>query len=56
MTTWDLQEKPGTASGYGWTYDELNMTYDQAIDVDTGLVVKYDGLGTTQTWVNQSKS
>ena len=55
MTTWDLQEESGT-SGAGWLYDEVNLTYDNLLDPDSGLPVFYDGLGSTVSWTNLTKS
>lgn len=53
MATWDNQEKPGALIG-GWSYDELGLTYDQVLDLDTGNTVFYNGLGIAQTWTNQT--
>lgn len=53
MATWDNQEKPGTLVG-GWSYNELGLTYNQVLDLDTGNTVFYNGLGIAQTWTNQT--
>ena len=50
----DNIEKSGGSAG--WSYNETNMTYNQLIDPDTNLPVKYNGLGTTSTITNQAKS
>lgn len=52
MTTWDNQEK----SGFGWSYDESNLSYNEDIDPDGGNSVLYNAVGTLTTWSNQSKS
>ena len=53
--SWDNQEKPGLEGG-GWDYEENLITYDEDIDPDFGLVVRYNGLGTAQSFTNQNKS
>lgn len=55
MATWENLEKPGFANG-GWDYNENNLEYNQDLDVDTGLSVVYNALGTANTWTNQAKS
>lgn len=42
-------------AGYGWNYDDPNITYDGATDPLTGLAVLYDGEGTLPTFTNQAK-
>lgn len=54
MATWDNIEKAGV--GGGWTYNELDMAYNQENDADTGLAVLYNALGTTASFSNISKS
>lgn len=51
VTSFDLQEKTGT----GYQYDEPNMTYDEAIDPDTGLPVNYDAVGIATSWSLEAK-
>ncbi len=55
MTTWDNLEKIGTITG-GWSYNEVNLAYDQPVDPDTGNTVYYNGIGLSTTWTNQPKS
>jgi len=43
-------------SGLGWTYDQVPLTYDGALDPITGMPVFYDGLGTTPVITNESKN
>jgi len=54
-TTWDLIEKSSTSLG-GWQYNENNLTYNQAIDPDSGGTVNYNGFGNTATWSLLTKS
>ena len=53
--TWDLLQKSGFPSG-GWTYNELNVDYNQDLDIDTGSNVTYNALGAAGTWTNTNKS
>lgn len=43
--------KPGT----GWEYDDPNITYDGATDID-GRQVLYDGIGTQASFSAESKN
>ena len=52
-TSWETLEKPGTTLG-GWMYDEVNFTYDQILDLETGDTVYYDGLGLGSVWINDT--
>lgn len=54
--SWENQEKPGTATGYGWDYNETGIAYNQDIDTDTSLDIYYNGLGLSSTWSKQTKS
>lgn len=53
VTTWDNIEKTGTIQG-GWTYDEVDLSYDSIQDTQTGNSVYYNGLGVNVTWTNQT--
>lgn len=53
--SWDNQEKPKADEG-GWDYNEQNLNYDEDIDPDSNLPVKYNSLGTAQEWTNQNKN
>ena len=54
-TTWDLQEKSGTATG-GWEYNEHDMVCNQQLGPQSGNPVLYNGSGYTTTWTLQTKS
>ncbi len=54
MTTiWDNLELTGTSIG-GWEYNDSNLTYNQAIDPDSGEPVLYNGVGFTSSWGSPS--
>ena len=55
MASWDNQEKPGTLSG-GWELNEYNLSLNALLDPDSGLAVRLNGIGTSQSWSNQTKS
>ena len=52
---WNLLQKSGFANG-GWTYEELEIAYNQDKDIDTLSDVNYNSLGTHGTWSNLNKS
>lgn len=51
FSLWDRRERSGKA----WTYNDNNLTYNQAVDPDSGDTVYYNGLGSTTTWSNLTK-
>lgn len=53
MSTWNNYEKSGTATG-GWDYNEEDILYNSALSVDN-QIVRYNGLGTAQTFTNETK-
>mgnify|MGYP003649225987 CR=1 FL=1 len=53
--TWDPQEKPGLEGG-GWDYDDNLIEYDSETDPESEDTVKYNGVGTEQSWTNQNES
>jgi len=57
MSNWDNQEKVGILPPEsGWDYEENLLEYDSEEDPETSASVKYDGLGETTTWTNESES
>jgi len=52
-STWDNVEKSGAIGG-GWNYNEVELTYEQITDLETGNTVYYEALGLAQNWINQS--
>lgn len=55
-TTWDTQEKSGTDSPGGWEFNDANLMFNSANDPDTGEPVYFNGIGSTVTFTNQTKS
>lgn len=51
-TTWDNLEQ----SGSGWIYDEVNLTYNAVLDLDSNNPVYYNGFGAQAAWTNIAKS
>ena len=45
-----------TKAGFGWTYDQADLTYDALVDPVTNLAVLYDSLGTLPVFTNQTKN
>lgn len=54
-TAWDTFKKPGEVVG-GWPFNDPLITFNQAIDVETGDAVFFNGLGTAQVWFNTNKT
>ena len=52
-TVWDNATKPTTTSG-GWNFNELTFMFNEAIDEETGSIVYFNGVGTGQTWLNDT--
>lgn len=47
--------RPLYKAGAGWQYDDPNITYDGATDIE-GRQVLYDSIGTATTMTAQSKT
>lgn len=56
MVTWDYQEKSGTNSPGGWHYNEVDLTYNQANDPESGNIVYYNGSGLSSSWTYLTKT
>jgi len=61
MTTWELEPR-SLEDGGGWEYDSDLVSFDD-IPMDGELEdynelseIKYNGLGSTPVWTNESKS
>lgn len=54
-TTWENLEKSTTFEG-GWDFNEIDITFNQTTDPDTGNIVYFNGLGLLSVWTNITKS
>jgi len=52
MTKWTTQPKPG----FGWQYDQQDLSYDALLDNLSGAIVYYDASGNRTVWTNEIKS
>lgn len=50
VVSWDSFERAGGI----WFYDDANLLYSAERDLDTGLAVYYEGMGTLTTFNNQN--
>jgi hypothetical protein len=55
VTIWNNVDKPTTNIG-GLSFNEIAITFNEAIDEETGSVVYFNGLGTGQIWINETKN
>jgi hypothetical protein len=53
-TTWDNIEKSGGITG-GWSFNEVSISFNQVLDVDTFNTVFFNGLGLLAVWTNLNK-
>lgn len=51
MANWDNVEK----SGADWNYNEINLSYNEVTDPDSGNDVFYNSVGTLATFINVEK-